>query len=323
MGEVDLTGFPNSFNGSLKIEARPERLTAEAGALILREIDERLGWTQFLAENLIDPRKQGWIIHPFVELLRTRTYLIAQGWNDQDDADHLRNDPALRMAVSTRRGDHPLRTAEEYGEEKVVPEGLASQPTMSRLIETLAMSKNRDVLRSSLPQAVGSAIVGSRDHRFQEATVDVDSFPIIVHGRQAGSKYNGHYHQRIFNPIVAMLSETEDFIGAMLREGTAHSAEGLEEFLMPIIDWMEREICVVASVRGDAGMPREPVLSMLESRKIGYCFRLTSNAVLERLADPYMKRPPGRRSKEERTFFQELKYKAEPWSRERSVLLVM
>jgi hypothetical protein len=92
---------------------------------------------------------------------------------------------------------------------------------------------------------------------------------------------------------------------------------------MPLIDWMEREICVVASVRGDAGMPSDPILSRLEARKTGYCFRLTTNDVLERLADPYLTRPPGRRPKEERTFFQELTYKAEPWSHERRVVLVM
>jgi hypothetical protein len=323
MGEADLSGFPLTFNGRLKIEARPERLSADTGSLILREVDERLGWTDWIAKNLHDRRKPEWIIHPLVELLRTRIYMIAQGWNDQDDADHLRNDPALRVAVSTRRGDEPLRTAEEYGEEKVVPEGLASQPTMSRLIEALATEHNMRVLREGLPLAVGSALKSRREHRLQNATMDVDSFPIEVFGYQAGSKYNGYYHRRMFNPIVAMVSETEDFIGAMLREGTAGTAEGIEEFVLPLVDWMEREICVVASVRGDAGMPSDPILSRLEARKTGYCFRLRNNAVLDALAEPYLVRPPGRRPKEERTFFQELTYKAEPWTRERRVVLVM
>lgn len=323
MGEVDLTNFPITFNGSIAVEARPERLTADAGALVLRELDERFGWTDFLARNLHDPRNRKSITHPLVELLRTRMYLVAQGWNDQDDADHLRDDPAMRLAVSTRRGDGPLRTAYENGEEKNLPDGLASQPTLSRLIDALATDHNLRVLREGLPVAVGSALRAERGHRFQTATLDVDSFPIEVHGHQAGSEYNGYYDCRMFHPLVGMVSETEDFVSAMLRQGNASTAEGLEDFLMPLIDWMERDICVVASVRGDAGMPSERILARLERRKNGYCFRLKTNTVLEALAEPHLKRPPGGRPKEERVFFQELEYKAGSWSQARRVVLVM
>jgi hypothetical protein len=320
---MKLTDFPITFNGSIKVEARPERLTADAGALILRELDERMGWTEFLARLLHDPRNHDFITHPLVELLRTRMYLIAQGWNDQDDADHLRNDPAFRAAVSTRRGDGPLRPKEEHDEEENLPDGLASQPSMSRLVNILAGDHNIRVLHEGLPVAVGGALQADHGHRLQTATLDVDSFPINVHGHQVGSKYNGYYHRRIFHPIVAMVSETEDFVGARLREGNASTAEDLDDFLMPIIDWMEREICVVASVRADAGMPSEPILARLEERKTGYCFRLKSNSVLEDLAKPHLKRPVGGRSKEERVFFKELKYKAGPWSHERRIVLVM
>jgi len=70
-------------------------------------------------------------------------------------------------------------------------------------------------------------------------------------------------------------------------------------------------------------MPSEPLLARLETRRNGYCFRLKGNAVLDRLAKPHLKRPPGGRPKEERVFFEELEYKAESWSRERRVVLVM
>ena len=46
MGEVDPTRFPFSFNRSLAFEGRPERLTRDAGALLLRETDERMGLTR-------------------------------------------------------------------------------------------------------------------------------------------------------------------------------------------------------------------------------------------------------------------------------------
>jgi hypothetical protein len=36
------------------VEAREERLTSEAGAVLLREVDERLGLTRWLGERLED-----------------------------------------------------------------------------------------------------------------------------------------------------------------------------------------------------------------------------------------------------------------------------
>ena len=104
MGEQQPTLFPLDFNRSIRIEDRRERLTGDAGVLALRQIDHQLGLTDRLARHLIDPHNQELITHPFVELLRARLYLIAQGWRDADDADAKRFDPALRLAVSQRRG---------------------------------------------------------------------------------------------------------------------------------------------------------------------------------------------------------------------------
>jgi len=79
MGETQPTLFPLDFNRSIVIEDRPERLTGDAGVLALRQIDHRLGLTDWLAARLTDPRDADLITHPQVELLRTRLYLIAQG----------------------------------------------------------------------------------------------------------------------------------------------------------------------------------------------------------------------------------------------------
>jgi len=107
MGETQPTLFPLDFNRAIRIEDRPERLTGEAGVLALRQIDQRLGLTEWLATRLGDPRNPDLITHPQVELLRTRLYLIAQGQRAADDADRLGLDPAFRLAVSQRRGIAP------------------------------------------------------------------------------------------------------------------------------------------------------------------------------------------------------------------------
>ena len=76
-------------------------------------------------------------------------------------------------------------------------------------------------------------------------------------------------------------------------------------------------------MRGDAGFPEDELLSSLEARRIGYAFRLKTNAVLSRMADPYLTRPPGRPPKEPRVWCYELNYKAKSWTRSRRVVLVV
>ena len=55
-------------------------------------------------ERLVDPRQPHLLTYPLADLLRTLLVLFALGWRDQDDADALRLDPALRLAVAGTRG---------------------------------------------------------------------------------------------------------------------------------------------------------------------------------------------------------------------------
>lgn len=329
MGE-DLTPFWAEFNGSLRIESRAERLTSEAGAVILREVVERLGVGPWMVERLHDSRDRRLITHPLAELLHTAVLLIAQGWRDRDDADTLRDDAALRLAVSTRRGITPLLTParEETGgppsKNPPVPEGLASQPTLSRLVRVLAGRENRSVLREALLETAARRIkAGNAGHRLRYVTLDVDGLPIDVHGHQPGSEYNGHYHGRIYHPIVASLAETGDLVDLRLREGNVHGAEGALEFVTSVVERVEKKLCQVASVRMDAGFPEEKLLAGLEERGTPYVARVRNNAVLDRMAEPYLVRPVGRPPKEPRTWLYEMSYRAESWSRPRRVVLVV
>lgn len=329
MGE-DLTPFWADFNGSLRIDSRSERLTTEAGAVILREVAERLGIVPWLVERLHDPRNPQLITHPLAELLHTSVLMMAQGWRDRDDADALRDDAAMRLAVSTRRGISPLlgpEIKEEGGtrsKNPPVPEGLASQPTLSRFGRVLAEEENRNVLREGLLEVASRRVKAGRDgHRMRYASIDVDGLPIDVHGHQPGSKYNGHYHARIYHPIVASLAETGDLVDLRLREGNVHSADGALEFVLSVVERVEKKLCQVASVRLDAGFPEEKLLAGLEARGTPYVARVKNNEVLDRMAKPYLFRPVGRPPKEPRTWFYEMSYRAESWSRSRRVVLVV
>lgn len=328
MGE-EILPFGTEFNGSIRIEARGEKLTSEAGALALREVMTRFGIDRLLG-RLRDPRKKELITHPLSELVRTMVLLFAQGWRDEDDADAHRDDPSLRLAVSDRRGVSPLESRPDEDRKRnhnpSEPDGLPSQPTLSRLLGTiLSAPKNLSVLRSVLFAIVVGRMRAKRGTaaRQRMLTIDVDSLPIEVHGHQPGSEHNGHYHARIYHPIVASIGEEGDLLDVKLRPGNAHTAEGGLAFILPLLKRVEKQMCQVAALRIDAGFPEEKLLAALEKRGTPYVARVRNNATLDKLAEPHLRRPPGPRPKELREWTYELDYQAASWSRQRRVVLVV
>lgn len=224
----------------------------------------------------------------------------------------LHADPAFRLAVSERRGDGPLRTPDGR-----LPDGLCSQPTLSRLLHTLASEENRAGLGLILRHVVRPFLSLDR----HEATVDLDSMPHEVHGHQPGSAYNGHYGVHCYHALVASLDE-RFFLGARLRPGNVHTADGGLDFVLPILRWL-RSFIPSVWLRADAGFPEPGFLDTLEDEDIPYVCRLRSNQTLERLAAPHLRRPPGRPPADGRTWFHELIYQAKSWRHPRRVVLVV
>ena len=313
MGEVRPMLIP-SFNRSLLIEARPERLSAEGGAVLVRELLERSGIIAWLVARLSDPRAPEQVTYPLAELLRTVLVLFGQGWRDQDDADALRFDPVLRLTIAEACGTAALEDGHH----------LPSQPTLSRLLETLSQPANLRVLRDAVAELAGRRVRAMRrGHRLREVTLDIDGLPIEVHGHQPGSAWNGHYHQNMYHPLVASVAETGDLLDARLRAGNAHTAEGALDFILDLVGRVETTLCQVALVRIDAGFPDEKLMAGLEANGTPYVARIKNNRALDRMAAPYLRRPPGRPPLEPRMWFHEMSYAAGAWSRSRRVVLVV
>ena len=316
MGEsATLPLFRPTFNKSISIEAREERLSSEAGAVALREIMQRLGITRWLLGRISDSRDQSYVKHGMDSLLRTMILLFAQGWRDQDDADALRHDPVLRVCASSQRGLSMLGDKQGH---------LASQPTLSRILAILGHIQNRLVLREGLCQMTGRRLRAMRKgHRLRQAILDIDSLPIKVHGHQPGSEYNGHYHHRVYHPIIATLGGQGDILDLCLREGNVHTAQSSLEFILPLLDEVQHLVCQIPAVRVDAGFPDENFLSGLEQRTVHYVCRVKNNQVLDRKARPFLRRPVGRPPAEPRTWLVELSHRASSWSRSRRAVLVL
>ena len=275
MGERKDTIFRSTFNYSVGVEESKTALTGDTGALLLREVAERLGLCALVGE-LIDHRDADKITHPLYELMLSRVLLIAQGWRDQDDADSLRDDPAFRIAVTTRGGDRALLPAAGARE----AEGLASQPTMSRLTSMLGSEQNRRTLSAGLLSLARSRMRLAYGRR-PRIVLDVDSFARETYGQQEGSAYNGHYRVEGYHPLVAF-TDTGDIVGVMLRPGNVHTANDVRRFLTPIIDALKAD-CDQLLIRIDAGYANGELFAWLANKGVRFITRLPSNPRLHRL----------------------------------------
>jgi len=57
VGELQQEPFQLTFNGFLKVAFQGSRVTSDAGLVLVRELDERLGLEGLIAEHLTDTRQ--------------------------------------------------------------------------------------------------------------------------------------------------------------------------------------------------------------------------------------------------------------------------
>src|SRR5229473_3428712 len=93
------------------------RISSDGGVMLLAQADRRLGIAERLARAIPDGRDPDRVTHLLPDILRARIFAIACGYEDADDLDRLRFDPAFKLAC----GRLP-----DSGRD------LCSQPTVSR-----------------------------------------------------------------------------------------------------------------------------------------------------------------------------------------------
>ena len=105
MGERQNGPFQLSFNSSLKVDFQGSRVTSDGGLILVRELDERLGFGELIGQHLTDSRRGKNTQFPFADLLRQSVYSRLAGYEDLNDAERLSQDPTFRLIGSEKVWD--------------------------------------------------------------------------------------------------------------------------------------------------------------------------------------------------------------------------
>ena len=97
MGELQHEAFQFAFNGFLKVAFQGSRVTSDAGLLLVRELDERLGLEALISEYLNDSRQGLNTQFSLADLLRQSVYSRLAGYEDLNDAVRVSADPTFRL----------------------------------------------------------------------------------------------------------------------------------------------------------------------------------------------------------------------------------
>ena len=261
MGELQHEAFQFTFNGFLKVAFQGSRVTSDAGLILVRELDERLGLETLIAEHLSDCRQGLNRQFSLADLLRQSVYSRLAGYEDLNDAVRVSADPTFRLIGSPKMWDRgaALTSTLHWFETE-----LLTQET--NLVGLMAV--NREVL--------AQAEMATRADRI---VLDMDSSESPVHGAQEGSAYNGHFESVCYHPLF-LFNEHGDCLGATLRPGNVHSADDWGDLLVPEIDRQQAEGTRVA-FRADAAFAKPEIYDALEQRDVDYAIRMPANKSLE------------------------------------------
>ena len=299
MGESQKQAFQLSFNRFLRVAFQGSRVTSNGGLILVRELDERLGFGKLVEQHLIDPRANNARLS-FADLLRQSVYSRLAGYEDVNDAEQLSRDPTFRL----------------IGSEKIWDRG-AALPSRLQTFETdlLAEDGNFAGLARVNRELIGNAEAIDSPYR---TVLDMDSTEIPVYGEQENSAYNGHFESTCYHPLL-LFNREGDCLAAKFRPGNVHSAEDWEELLLSEIERQQRMGKEVA-FRADAAFAKPEIYEALEEREVKYAIRIPANDSLQRDIEELLTRPVGRPSKKPLVEFKGFLYQAASWKTARRVV---
>ena len=277
-------------------------LTTDAGALLLREVDRRLGFLGALDRALPDPRDPLRLQHPQRSLLAQRIFGLALGYEDLNDHQGLRRDPLWQTL--TERTPDPTQP-------------LASAPTLCRLENRVSR-----VSLFRLTQVLVEQFLASHVTPPHTLVLDFDATDFPIHGHQQGRFFHGYYDQYCFLPLYVFCGD--QLLVAYLRPSNHDACFHAGAILKLLVQRLQQAWPDVKIVlRGDSGFCRWRLLRWCDHHGVGYIVGLARNPRLQRLAAWWLNEAERRwqRTRQPQRLFGVLSYAADTWDRARRVLV--
>jgi hypothetical protein len=86
----------------LKVDFQGSRVTSDGGLVLVRELDERLGFGEPITQHLSDSRRGKNTQLPLADLFRQSVYSRIAGYADVNDAERLAQDPTFHLIGSEK-----------------------------------------------------------------------------------------------------------------------------------------------------------------------------------------------------------------------------
>ena len=280
------------------------RITSDGGVALLALADRRIGIVDRIAGLIADPRDPALVTHSLASILRARVLAIACGYEDANDLDRLRGDPAFKLACG--------RLPDSGGD-------LCSQPTVSRWENA---PDRKTIIR--LTYALVDAWCDSYAQEPEAVTLDIDDTLDVVHGDQQLSLFHAHHDARCFLPIHIYDTATSRPVAMILRPGKTPSGKEAAGYLRRLYRRIRRHWPATRlTIRGDGHYGRPELMDFCEKHGLDYLFGVTGvptlHAAVEHVADPIRVQRAETGAAAVRGFA-ETRYAAKSWKRERRVV---
>jgi hypothetical protein len=295
-------------------------ISSDGGAILLRQVDQRLGLLSGLAGCFEDHRDSRRIEHSVSQMLAQRLYAIALGYEDLNDHDELRGDPLLALLV----GKQDLH-GQDRKRRRDRGQALAGSCTLHRLERsTDGVDRHKKIVCDfeRVDELLVNLYLQASSEPPEQIVLDLDVTDTPLHGEQQGRFFHGYYGHYCYLPLYIFAGE--HLLCARQREANQDAAAGSLQEVERIVGQIRQAWPRVRiMLRADSGFCREELLAWCENNDVDYVFGLARNerlraAIEEAMAEAgEQQRATGQAAR----VFREFRYQTrESWSRERRVV---
>ena len=268
---VDLFGFAPVEGRRIEAAFDGGTMTSDAGALLLGRADRRLGLLDRFAACFIDGRSAIAVEHTVERLVGQRVLGIALGYEDVNDHDELRHDPALAATLGKLEGRRSRCAA------------LAGKSTLNRLEHAPVGGPKRYHKIGHDAEAIEALLVDvfleAHERAPAEIVLDLDATDDPIHGEQEGRFFHGYYGGYCYLPLYIFCGR--HLLASKLRRSNIDGAAGAREEVERIVGQIRSRWPGVRIVlRADSGFARDALMAWCEENRVDYLFGLARNGRL-------------------------------------------